>query len=292
MRTLRVAGGQERRFAEFVAKVRAAGEQWSGGRADLAESLYEAAADDPELVRFARAGGQLLEIFLDGLSRNGAVSSPRDLAAELIEGRQLSREVLDRLAPAYTVVLARSLAEGQSEQLSLELTNRGVLVTRRSGALVLLVPGAEAELLEELVGQLAGKAWVAMAERAVTDVGDGYSEARDILRLVLAGRRSAGVYTVADVLLEFAVIGNGRIATRLAEIVRPLRGHTVLWQTLVALSDADFNRNQAAKDLFIHRSTLDYRLRRIAKMTGYDPCGGRGAQMLGAALIADAAAVK
>ncbi|MEO6090026.1 MAG: helix-turn-helix domain-containing protein [Umezawaea sp.] len=90
------------------------------------------------------------------------------------------------------------------------------------------------------------------------------------LRLVLAGRRPAGVYTIAEVLVEHAVTTNDRITAQLVEIIRPLRDHPVLWQTLVALLDADFSRNQATRNLFVHRSTLDYRLRRIAKVTGYD----------------------
>lgn len=290
-RTLRVAGDRERRLAEFREKVRAAGEQWSGGRtAGLAELLHEAVADDPELATIARAGGQLLEDFLDGLSRNEATSSPRDLAAGLIDGRRLPREVLARLAPAFAVVLARFPAERRIEQPLLDLARRGVLCTRRSGALVLLVPVAEADLLADLTRRLAVEGWVVTAERPVAELEDGYAEARDVLRLVLAGRRPAGVYTISDVLVEHAITTNELIIAQLAEIIRPLSDHPVLWQTLVALLDADFSRNQAARDLFIHRSTLDYRLRRIAKVTGYDPSTGRGAQVLSAALIADAVA--
>lgn len=290
-RTLRVAGDRERRLAEFRAKVRAAGEQWSGSRtAGLAELLHEAAADDPELARIARAGGQLLEVFLEGLSRNETASSPRDLAAELIDGLRLPREVLDRLAPVYSVVLARLPAQRRVEQPSSELARRGVLCTRRSGALVLLVPVAETDLLADLTGRLAVEGWVVTSRRAVAELEDGYTEARDVLRLVLAGRRPAGLYTMKDVLLEHAITSNEVITAQLAEIIKPLIDHPVLWQTLVALLDADFNRHQAARDLFIHRSTLDYRLRRIAKVTGHDPSTGRGAQVLSAALIADAVA--
>src|SRR5688500_2979886 len=82
-RTLRVAGEQERRIAEFRAKVRAAGERWEGARPDgLTELLCAAAAGDPELARLARAGGQLLEDFVEGLSRNVTAASG-DLAVTL-----------------------------------------------------------------------------------------------------------------------------------------------------------------------------------------------------------------
>ncbi|MEO6090135.1 MAG: helix-turn-helix domain-containing protein [Umezawaea sp.] len=289
LHTLRVAGEHEQRFAEFRARVRTAGEQWSGARANgLAELLSQAAAGDPELARIAQLGGQLLEAFVEGLGRNVATSAPRDLAADLINGTMLPHEVLDQLAPAYAVVLTRFPAERRTELAALDLTGRGVLCTRRSGALVLLVPSTAAELLDELTRQLASDGWVASAKRVVAELADGYAEARDVLRLVVAGRRPAGVYRVIDVLVEYALIGNEAITARLAEIIRPLRDHPVLWETLVALQDADFSRNEAAKNLFIHRSTLDYRVRRIAKVTGHDPSSGRGVQALSAALIADA----
>ncbi|WP_211294300.1 PucR family transcriptional regulator [Lentzea kentuckyensis] len=290
-RTLRVAGDRELLLAAFRAKVREAGEQWSNGStAGLSELLCEAAAHDPELARIARAGGQLLEVFLEGLSRNEVASLPHDLAAELIDGRQLPREALDRLASAYTVVLARFPAERRVGQPSADLARRGVLCTRRSGALVLLVPAGKTDLVTDLTGRLSVEGWVVTAKRAVAELENGYAEARDVLRLVLAGRRPAGVYTIADVLVEHAVTSNDVITAQLTEIIRPLSDHPVLWQTLVALLDADFSRKQAAKDLFIHRSTLDYRLRRIAKVTGYDPGTARGVQVLSAALIAEAVA--
>ena len=69
-------------------------------------------------------------------------------------------------------------------------------------------------------------------------------------------------------------------------MIQPLRQNEVLWETLLAFVHADFNRNAAARGLFIHRSTMDYRLQRIAKATGCDPLSSRGAQLLSSALIA------
>lgn len=290
-RALRVAGGDERRLAEFRAKVRAAGEQWAGEPpVDLTELLCAAAADDPELGRLARLGGRLLEDFFVGLSFASAVPSFRDLGAHLIDGQRLPREVLDRLAPEYVVLVVGSPGERKDEQSALELAGRGVLSVRRSGALVLLVPHGDAVLLGKLTRQLSADGWVATAQRTVAEVASGYEEAAEVLRLVVAGGRPNGVYALADVLVEHAVTRNPSVVARLVEVVRPLRDNEVMWLTLVALVRADFNRNRTASDLFIHRSTLDYRLRRIAKMTGCDPTSGRGAQLLSAAVIAEAMA--
>ncbi len=95
------------------------------------------------------------------------------------------------------------------------------------------------------------------------------------------------MYSISDVLVEYAVIRHEEVTENLVAVIKPLRAHAVLWETLTALIDADYNRNKAAKNLFIHRSTLDYRLQRIASVTGCDPTSGRGVQLLTAALIAD-----
>lgn len=58
---------EEDRVADFRAKVRAAGQEWTGDEPDeLVELLTKAAAGDPRLAAIARAGGRLLQDFLDG----------------------------------------------------------------------------------------------------------------------------------------------------------------------------------------------------------------------------------
>lgn len=281
--TLRVAGEHEQRLAEFRAKVRAAGEQWAGNRpVELTELLHAAAAGDPQLLRLARAGAQVLEDFLDGLCRNTVHPPSGDVAADLIDGKTLPYDVWDRLAPSYVLLVSEHRDAPAHE---------GVLRTTRAGSLVLLVPDHDSGLVDEVTAQLAsGSRWVATARRPVAELADAYAEATEVLRLVAAACRPAGTYALTDVLVERAIAGNAAVAAQLAEIIRPVRENQVLWETLVALVHADFNRNQAARDLFVHRSTMDYRLQRIAKITGWDPVGGHGAQQLRAAVFADAVA--
>src|SRR5687767_7019967 len=249
--TLRVAGEHEQRLAEFRAKVRAAGAQWAGNRpAGLAELLCAAAADDPELLQLAHAGAQLLEDFVDGLCCNAEQAPSGDLAADLIDGKALPPDVRGRLAPVYVILVSEQRGAPVREHEC-----HGVLRTARSGHLVLLVPEHEAEPLEEITGRLAGGTrWVATATRPVTEIAAGYTEAVEVLRLVEAGCRPAGTYALTDVLVEQAIAGNAAVSARLAGIIRPVRENQVLWETLVALVHADFNRNQAARDLFVHRS--------------------------------------
>ncbi|WP_158839536.1 PucR family transcriptional regulator [Saccharothrix deserti] len=285
------------RIAEFRAKVRAAGEGWVGGGrpGELVELLSKAAAGDPELARLVRVGGQLVEDFLDGFRHREAVrqdtaaTPPRDLVADLVDGRPIAPEVLDGLAPRYLITVVRGQDQGAAELR--EVAGPGALVANRDGVLVLLAPDLGDEHAELTVGQLSrwlAGGWMTTARRARGEIPEGFAEATEVLRLVVAGRRPSGVYNMSDVLVEYAVTQHEEVAASLASVIKPLRSHPVLWETLTALVDADYNRNKAAKSLFIHRSTLDYRLQRVQQITGFDPTSGREAQVLIVAMIADA----
>jgi hypothetical protein len=282
--------------ADFLAKVRAVGEKWAGDRhGELVDVLLQAAGDNPELANLVRSSGSILEEFLEGFRRNAATpastGAPRDLAADLIAGRSVPQAVLDSLAARYLVVVARSGGNGRGKAVTAEVAGPGVLSTRHDGDLVLLIPDIDAGRTTRITGQLTqwlnGSGWLAVAKRGRSGLADGFREASDVLRLVAAGRRPSGMYSINDVLVEYAVIRHEEVTENLVAVIKPLRAHAVLWETLTALIDADYNRNKAAKNLFIHRSTLDYRLQRIASVTGCDPTSGRGVQLLTAALIAD-----
>jgi hypothetical protein len=285
------AGGRD---GEFRARVRAAARTWNDdGSAELAELLAEAAGGDPELSDLVRTGGALVADFLEGYRRRAS----RDLARDLIEGRPVRPEQEMTLASEYTVAVVRWSGADRAEVQQLEsalrqAVAREVLATTAPCGLVLLIPGAETlranRSVEQVKRFLGANGWLATATRPRRDLRDGFREAADVLRLVLAGRRPAGAYTVLDVLVEYAVVQDEAVAAELTEMIRPLRDQTVLWQTLTALLEADFQRNRAAGNLFVHRSTLDYRLQRIAAITGCDPATARGAQLLAAAVIADA----
>jgi hypothetical protein len=277
--------------ADFLAAVRSAGEKWAGGHdGDVVSVLLEAAGDDPGLAELVRSSGSIIEEFLEGFRRN-AVNPPKDLAADLVAGGEVPKSVLHGLAQRYLVVIARGSVAEQFTAVPDEIAGPGVLSTSHDGDLVLLVPdndaGRRGHITEHLTGLLDGNGWIAVARRGRAKLADGFREAADVLRLVAAGRRPSGMYSVPDVLVEYAVIRHPEVAQNLVDVIKPLRAHTALWETLAALIAADYNRNKAANNLFIHRSTLDYRLQRIASVTGCDPTSGRGVQVLTAALIAD-----
>jgi sugar diacid utilization regulator len=170
----------------------------------------------------------------------------------------------------------------------------GTLVAPSATELVALIPDRDHQrtdrVIAELERHLGEQVWAGVAAQERAAIPYGHQEAADVVELAIAARRAPGFYRLDDFLVEYAVARHDLVSSSLVSIVRPLTSHPVLYETLDALIQADFNRNRAAKNLFIHRSTLDYRLNRTEEVTGYDPMSGQGAQVLGAAMTAHALA--
>ncbi|WP_307835526.1 PucR family transcriptional regulator [Streptomyces adelaidensis] len=273
--------------------MRAAGQEWTGDEPDeLVELLTRAAAGDPGLAAIVSAGGGLLRDFLDGYQQKTTAEVSRDLAGDLADGHPLPADVIEGFTPRYLIAVVRLAEPSRDVDALRAAAGEGALLTHRGGNVVLVIPAAGPGSGEHTVARLTqcldGRGWLATAERDRTRLVDGFDEAFHVLRLVVAGLRPNGAYTISDVLVEYAVTLNEKVRTDLTAVIRPLRAHKVLWETLTAFVDSDYSKNKAARGLFIHRSTLDYRLRRIGDVTGCDPTSGRGAQMLTAAMIAEA----
>ncbi len=138
--------------------------------------------------------------------------------------------------------------------------------------------------LEEAAGApiAAGVEW----GRGVDGVAAAAAEARDIVELATRLGRPSGTYRLDDVLLEFAVTHPRDTAARLERVLAPIDDRPDLIDTLTQWYEANFDRRAAAAALNVHPNTLDYRLRRIAELTGMDPGSARGVQLLGAAMTA------
>jgi hypothetical protein len=120
----------------------------------------------------------------------------------------------------------------------------------------------------------------------VIAVSRAAQQARDVLGI--AGRlgRPPGVYTLNDVLLEYQLTRDSDARPMLAGLLDPLEGNTDLVQTLESYFGHDLDRRSTAAALHVHPNTLDYRLRRVAQLTGLDPGKPSGQQLLAAALTA------
>ena len=171
------------------------------------------------------------------------------------------------------------------------------MVQEHSGtALVPVTAGAETALREPLRSCVAELARLlgAATHAATAFAPDGaavpaaVAQAREVLAVARRLGRPAGVYELDDLLLEVALARRSPAADRLAARVRPLLRRADLLLTVRTFIRAGQSRRQAARLLHIHPNTLDYRLRRVAVLTGMDPADPAGIRLLSAALtVAD-----
>jgi hypothetical protein len=254
------------------------GEERDARRA-LAEALLarHPGGGEPLGVRAARAGIALAEGYLVLALRLGHSPDEQD-------------------AGVTAAVAARRKVRRLQGRLD-DLTGAPVLTLLDPGGGVALLPVAPDESAGALDGIAdtvaalakaaeahvhAGAAW----RRGVAGVHTAAEEAREVLRLALGLALPPGTYKLEDVLFEHALTSPPHVAGRLSTLLDPLVGRHGLIETLQAWYASDFDRRTAAADLRVHPNTLDYRLRRIAELTGIDPGTARGLQLLGAALTA------
>ncbi|MDQ3932795.1 MAG: helix-turn-helix domain-containing protein [Actinomycetota bacterium] len=112
------------------------------------------------------------------------------------------------------------------------------------------------------------------------------AEAWEVANLASRIGRPPGTYCLDDVLLEFQLTRPGPARERLAARLDPLVGHPHLLGTLRTYISLEHDRRKASRTLHVHPNTLDYRLRRVADLTGLNPSRPADARVLAAALIA------
>jgi DNA-binding PucR family transcriptional regulator len=105
--------------------------------------------------------------------------------------------------------------------------------------------------------------------------------AREVL--LVARGSGPGLYRLTDVLLEYQLSRPSAALEPLAAIVSPLTDELV--QTLEVYLRRG-SRRPAASELHVHPNTVDYRLRRVAELTGLDPTRIEHVTLLTAALAA------
>ena len=126
--------------------------------------------------------------------------------------------------------------------------------------------------------------WIALAWSAGDEDPRAAHEAGEVLRLARGLRLAPGVYRLDDVMVEYACARSPQVSEAMIARIAPVVADPVLRPTLEAVIDARGNRSRAARELFIHRSTIDYRLNRVHEQTGHDPADSRGLQYLRTAL--------
>jgi hypothetical protein len=178
------------------------------------------------------------------------------------------------------------------DQVGADVLDRcaGHLVT--PGCVTALVAGISTKTVgaerDRLVGRLEKLG--ANLPIGVSRVGSGVE--RD--ELVAEARRAAtyaslalaaGPTSVDAHPLEEAVVANGVLSSTMAALLDPLADHEEFIHTLYLYLAFDRDRQRVARHLAVHPRTVDYRLRRIAALTGLHPQTVSGAGKLLAALI-------
>ena len=110
---------------------------------------------------------------------------------------------------------------------------------------------------------------VAATARTRADIGTAFQETRTVHHVASALGFRPGVYQLADVPVEAALVRSPDLTDLLADRLFPLTGSGApLLETLFVYQDTGQDRRQSARTLRIHPNTLDYRLRRIRELTG------------------------
>ena len=137
-------------------------------------------------------------------------------------------------------------------------------------------------------GTAYGRAFVAglaMSGCAAT-AGRAVREAADVSAVLARSGRRCGAAFSEEVALDILIGTHDGLRRQIAERIADVASRPDLWETLDALYRADLDRGRTARQLGIHRSTLDYRLSRVAQFTGISPTSVQGIQLFAAARAA------
>ncbi|WP_280338908.1 PucR family transcriptional regulator [Nocardia neocaledoniensis] len=156
----------------------------------------------------------------------------------------------------------------------------------------LLIPAdllAEDEL-DALVDALARAARVdimaALVPARTAEIPAAAERAHELLDMVERLDAAPGLYRFTDLALEYQLTRPGPGRAELGELLRPLDDHPELYETLRVHIANNMNRQRTARLLHIHTNTVDYRIRRVAQLTGLDPTQCSGLWQLRSAMIA------
>ncbi|WP_324198091.1 helix-turn-helix domain-containing protein [Nocardia beijingensis] len=203
-----------------------------------------------------------------------AVPAHPDESLPQLDGQVVARRKLRRLQSSLA-----DLFDGQA--LSLLSVDGGTILipATRSGA-----PD-----LDAVVGELSHAARVPITATVVPaephQVAAAAVQAHELLDTVEQLGRGPGVHRFTELALQYQLtrpgIGRDVLGTQLA----PLMDYPDLVETLRVHIGNELSRQRTARRLNVHPNTVDYRLRRIAELTGLDPSDARGLWYLHSALI-------
>nr|WP_206038256.1 helix-turn-helix domain-containing protein [Rhodococcus sp. HNM0569] len=190
----------------------------------------------------------------------------------------------------HTQVAARRKLRRVQAELA-KLCGRTALSLLSTDGGTILIPGSpDAGWIDRLVAALsvAGEVEVtaAAAQADREDIPAASERVHELLDLASHLGREPGVYRMSDLVYEYQMMRPGDGRSELIALLQPLEKSPDLVKTLEVHVENDLNRQRTARRLHVHTNTVDYRLKRIAELTGFDPTRASGLRPLQAALLA------
>ncbi|MGW4633797.1 PucR family transcriptional regulator [Nocardia sp. NPDC004415] len=156
----------------------------------------------------------------------------------------------------------------------------------------LLIPSdlADEDSLDALVAGLSQSAradiLATVISAATGEIPDAAQRAHELLDIVERLECLPGLYRFDDLALEYQLTRPGPGRARLGELLAPLDAFPELYETLRVHVANNMNRRRTARLLHVHTNTVDYRMRRVAQLTGFDPIRSADLWQLRSAMIA------
>ncbi|WP_194827924.1 CdaR family transcriptional regulator [Nocardia sp. XZ_19_231] len=244
----------------------------TSGRTDDSEALSSALIAGSATPAWARGRGFEIGEAYAVLALAAASEHPHDPALSKIEARGWLRRLREELASCAGISPLAQLSEGGGTVLIPDDSDDGT---------------AAENLFDRLQAAAATPLRAALVHAPTRHIPGAAKEAHELLDLAERLHRPAGrLYRMRDLVVEYQITRPGPGRQRLAAILAPLHDQPDLVETLTEYLRYSRNRRHAAKTLHIHPNTLDYRLQRVAQITGMDPTHVDGSWYLQSALVA------
>ncbi|WP_328395460.1 PucR family transcriptional regulator [Nocardia sp. NBC_00416] len=198
----------------------------------------------------------------------------------------------DESVPALDgkVVARRKLRRVQAELATRCEDSALSLLSVDGGTVLLPADILDGEELDELIAQVSRAAQVpisaAVVQAPTADVPSAADQAHELLDMVQRLDCVPGLYRFDDMALEYQLTRPGPGREYLGSLLDPLDDHPELLETLQRHISNNLNRQRTARLMHIHTNTIDYRLKRVAQLTGFDPTQPSGLWYLRSALVA------
>lgn len=155
------------------------------------------------------------------------------------------------------------------------------------GTLLIPVDGPPAEAVISQLSRVAGVPITAASVTAATaEIPEAAERAHTTLDVAQRLGLPSGIHHFTDLALEYQLTRPGPGREHLGRLLAPLDDHPELLTTLHCHLASDLSRSCTARWLHVHANTVDYRLKRIAQLTGLDLTRADGVWLLRSAFVA------